>query len=97
MFKGNYKPLLRIYKSREEVTPESSGTADEFSWKVNEGEIYSDNIVDSVSKAKTLQQALEQTQHAHSSNMSLNRPLQENGPAHCYGHYVHYELILPID
>ena len=46
MFKGNYKPLLRIYKSREEVTPESSGTADEFSWKVNEGEIYSVDILE---------------------------------------------------
>lgn len=40
VFKGNYQPVLRNFKSRDILEPLTTGKADEFSWQVAENEVY---------------------------------------------------------
>lgn len=40
VFKGNYQPVLRHFKTRDILEPLTTGKAEQFSWKVTEGEIY---------------------------------------------------------
>lgn len=40
VFMGNYQPKIRHFKTRDIIEPLTKGTADEFTWKVEEGEVY---------------------------------------------------------